>query len=48
MNTDHFIISEKQKELDQKLVLYDLWVTKVHILMLFKQEIVQKNPRKKI
>lgn len=43
MKTDEFIISEKQKELDLKLVKYDLWATKAHVLMLSKQNLIQKT-----
>ncbi len=42
MNTDAFIVSDKQIELDMKLVPYDLWASRVHVLMLGKQKIIKK------
>ena len=43
MNTDAFIVSDKQIELDMKLVPFDLWAGKVHVLMLGKQKIIKKS-----
>lgn len=48
MNTKKFIISDKQIELDMKLAPYDLWATKVHVLMLEKQKIIEKSCTKSI
>lgn len=48
MNTDKFIISNKQIELDQKIAPYELWATKVHVLMLHKQKIIGTEVAKKI
>lgn len=43
MDTSKFVISEKQINLDSKLIPYDLWATKVHVLMLGKQKIIPKK-----
>lgn len=48
MNTNSFVISNKQIELDSKLILYDLWATKVHVLMLAKQKIIKEEIAVKI
>ena len=48
MNTQSFIISNKQMELDLQLVSYDLWATKVHVLMLKKQGIIKEKVAGKI
>lgn len=43
MKTNNFIVSDKQIELDLNLVPYDLWATKVHVLMLHKENIINKK-----
>lgn len=48
MKTNEFIISNKQIELDLTLAPYDLWATKVHVLMLEKQKIIGKKVAAKI
>lgn len=48
MNTNTFIVSDKQIKLDTKLTPYDLWATKVHVLMLLKQKIIEKSKAKNI
>lgn len=48
MNTQNFIVSKIQIELDIKLIPYDLWATQVHVLMLFKQGILSEVIAKKI
>jgi len=42
-----FIVSEKQREIDMKILPYDVWATKVHILMLENQKILTKVQAKK-
>ncbi|OGG20411.1 argininosuccinate lyase [Candidatus Gottesmanbacteria bacterium RIFCSPHIGHO2_02_FULL_40_13] len=48
MNTNSFIVTNKQMELDLKLAPFDLWATKVHVLMLAKQKIIDEKIAKKI
>ena len=48
MKTNEFIVSKTQQTLDMKLVPYDIWATKVHVLMLTKQKIIEKSKSKKI
>ncbi|MCL4338126.1 argininosuccinate lyase [Patescibacteria group bacterium] len=48
MSATNFVISDKQLELDLLLAPYDLWATKVHVLMLFKSTIVGQNASKQI
>lgn len=48
MNTNSFIVTNKQMDLDMNLVPYDLWATKVHVLMLAKQKIIEESKAKNI
>lgn len=48
MKTNEFIVSKIQLALDLNLVPYDLWATKVHVLMLFKQKIIEKSKAQNI
>lgn len=48
MNTNKFIVSDEQIKLEQKMVPYDLWATKVHVLMLEKQNIINNKIAGKI
>ena len=48
MKTNEFIVSKTQQAIDMKLVPYDLLATKVHVLMLAKQKIIEKSKAKKI
>lgn len=48
MKANEFIVSKTQQALDMNLVPYDLWATKVHVLMLTKQKIIEKGKAKKI
>lgn len=48
MKTNEFIVSKIQQSLDLNLTPYDLWATKVHVLMLAKQKIIEKSIAKKI
>ncbi|MDO8503469.1 MAG: argininosuccinate lyase [bacterium] len=47
LETSAFIVSEKQMALDMEMVLFDIWGTKAHVLMLLKQNIVDQNTAKK-
>lgn len=38
-----FIVSEKQMEIDSKMVYYDIWGTKAHVLMLNKIGVIKKK-----
>ena len=40
MTTDSFIVTAKQMALDAKLIPFDLWATKAHVLMLYKCKII--------
>jgi len=48
MKTNEFIVSKTQQALDLNLVPYDLWATKVHVLMLVKQNIIEKSKARNI
>lgn len=48
MKSNIFIVSKTQQLLDFNLVPYDLWATKVHILMLNKQKLLKIGKVKKI
>ncbi len=48
MNTNSYIVSDKQIELDFQLAPFDLWATKVHVLMLSKQKIIEEKIAKNI
>lgn len=41
-----FIVSGKQIALDTEMLFFDIWGTKVHVLMLFKQGIIDKSQAK--
>lgn len=43
MNTNNFIVSDKQMNLDMKMAVFDLWATRVHVIMLCKQKIIRKS-----
>lgn len=45
--TSSFIVSKTQTELDLKMVAYDIWATKVHVLMLKKVGAIDKSVAKK-
>ena len=34
------VVSDAQRRVDQRMVPYDLWATKAHVLMLARQNIV--------
>ena len=48
MKTNEFIVSKIQQTLDMNIAVYDLWATKVHVLMLLKQKIIEKKIAKNI
>lgn len=48
MKTNEFIVTKTQQALDMNLAPYDLWASKVHVLMLAKQKIIEKNKARKI
>lgn len=47
LETSAFIVSEIQMALDMEMVSFDIWGTKVHLLMLLKKNIIDQNTAKK-
>lgn len=47
LETSSFIVSETQMALDMEMIPFDIWGTKVHILMLYSQGIIDKHTVKK-
>lgn len=43
LSTTSFIVSQKQMDLDMDMLPFDIWGTKVHVLMLLKQGIIDKS-----
>lgn len=43
LESSPFIVSQKQMDLDMEMIPFDIWGTKVHVLMLFKQGIIDKS-----
>lgn len=46
LETSSFIVSQKQMDLDMEILPFDIWGTKVHVLMLCKQGIIDKSQAK--
>lgn len=46
LTTGAFIVSEKQMELDMEILPFDIWGTEAHVLMLFKQGIIDEEKAK--
>src|SRR3989338_9799331 len=42
-----FIVSKRQMALDMEMIPFDIWGTKVHILMLYSQGIIDKLTAKR-
>src|SRR3989338_3560635 len=47
LETSSFIVSKTQMDLDMKMITFDIWETKVHILMLHNQGIIDKRTAKR-
>lgn len=43
LETSSFIVSQKQMDLDMQMLSFDIWGTIVHVLMLFKQGIIEQD-----
>ncbi len=47
LETSSFIVSKTQMVLDMEMIPFDIWETKVHVLMLYNQGIIDRTTAKK-